>query len=282
MELSPVAVEAIVRRVLDEDLGGGDLTTWAVVPAGKRVVVAIGAEEAGVMCGHPVAEMVFRLLDPAVRYERVVPEGGDLVPGATAAVVSGPARAVLAGEDVALGLMQRMCGVATAARRLAGLAAGTRARVADTRKTLPGLRLLDKYAVRVGGGVNHRHGLDDGILIKDNHIALAGGVAAAVTAARRKAPSPSVRIEVEVEDLAQLQEAVAAGADVVLLDNMDAPTLREAVRVAGGRVLLEASGGITPERVAEIAATGVDFLSTGAVTHSAPALALRADLLRIE
>lgn len=270
-------LDDLIRRVLDEDIGSGDITTDSLVPEDARAEAVIYSKESGVLAGLDVAEKVFRALDPGVRVEKLLSDGSLLEPRRVIARVAGSARALLTGERVALNFLQRLSGVATATRRLAELIEGTGARLVDTRKTTPGLRLLEKYAVRVGGGYNHRTGLYDGILIKDNHIKVAGGIAEAVRMVRSVAPH-TLRIEVEVEDLDQLEEAVRAGADAVLLDNMPVAMIREAVRRHKGRVLLEASGGITIQNIREIAETGVDLISVGAITHSAPALDVSMDI----
>jgi len=268
--------EAIVEVALAEDLGGGDVTTLATVPAETRARGAIVAKQAGVLSGLDVAAAVFRRVDPEVRFVAQAAAGQRVEPGVVVAEVDGSARSLLAAERVALNLLQRLSGVASLTARYVAAVEGTKARIVDTRKTTPGLRLLEKAAVRHGGGRNHRFNLTDGILIKDNHLAAVGGpdrVARAVRLARERAPHP-LRIEVEVTTLLELDQALAAGADVVLLDNMDISTLRGAVERTAGRALLEASGGITLETVRAVAETGVDLISVGALTHSAPALDL--------
>lgn len=278
MELSPLLIDDIVRQALREDIGHGDITTAAVVPREARVTAHVVPREPGVMCGHLVAETVFRLLDAAVTYERLVPEGQAAAAGQAVARIAGPARPVLTGERVALNFLQRMGGIATMARDLAAALVGTGARLVETRKTVPGLRLLDKYAVWVGGGATHRFHLSDAILIKDNHIALAGGVGPAVRAAREYLAPFTARVEVEVEDLDGVREALAAGADIIMLDNMSPVMMQEAVAMVGGRALVEASGDITPENIATVARTGVDFISVGALTHSVRAWNLGLDV----
>lgn len=228
------------------------------------------------MAGLPVAAQCFRLLDAGFSFEPLVDEGVHVGPGVPVAALAGDARTLLSGERVALNFLQRMSGVATLTRRYVEAIAGHKARLVDTRKTTPGLRLLEKYAVRVGGGSNHRHGLADAVMIKDNHILLAGGIGPAVALARRSVAF-TMRIEVECESLAMVEEALAAGADVVMLDNMALAAMEEAVRLVAGRAIVEASGGVTLDRVAAIAACGVDVISTGAITHSAPALDLSLD-----
>jgi len=266
-------LEPLLRAALAEDVGAGDVTTLATVPADRQGEASIRAKAAGVICGLPVAARVFVLVEPRVRFTPEVAEGARVAPGDLVARLEGPARGILTGERVALNLLQHLSGIATRTAGFVARVQGTKARIVDTRKTLPGLRALAKYAVRVGGGHNHRYGLYDGVLIKENHIAAAGGVGEAVRRARAYAPHTG-RIEVEVERLDQIDEALAAGADVLLLDNMELATLREAVRRVAGRALLEASGNMTEERVAEVAAAGVDLISVGALTHSVTALDL--------
>ena len=269
--------EDLIRRALLEDLGGaGDLTTDAIVPEESKAAAQFVARRAGRIAGLRVALDVLRLLDPELESSVQTGDGKDAEAGAVLARVSGSARALLTGERVALNLLGRLCGVATATRDLTRLIAAHQARVADTRKTTPGLRVLEKYAVRVGGGANHRFGLDDAILIKDNHVAFAGGVRPAIERARAAA-GHTVKIEVEVDSLAQLDEALALGADLILLDNFSTDEMRAAVRRTAGRAVLEASGGINHDSAPAIAATGVDLLSVGWLTHSAPALDVALD-----
>lgn len=270
-------LKEIIKRALDEDIGMGDLTTEGVVPPGRTASGRILTKETGVVAGLQVAAAVFAMLDPAVRFRPECDDGARVRPGDTLAMVDGDARVLLTGERVALNFLRHMAGIATRTASLVQLAAGHRAVVVDTRKTTPGLRRLEKYAVRMGGGSNHRFGLFDGVLIKDNHIRVAGGIRRAVSLARKAAPH-TIKIEVEVESRGELEEALAAGADIVLLDNMTTEEMREAVRVAAGRCLLEASGGITEESVAEVAASGVDIISVGALTHSARALDISMDI----
>ena len=260
-----------MQRALAEDVGHGDLTTAAVVPPGTKARAVFVARERGVVAGLPVAELVFRCLTSDVEFRTLVPDGQEVAAGGVLAEVAGNARALLTGERTALNFLQRLSGIATLTARLAALVRPYGVRLADTRKTTPGLRVLEKYAVRVGGGYNHRFGLYDGVLIKDNHIRLAGGVRQAVARVRGCAPH-TVRVEVEVEDLAQVAEALEAGADAILLDNMDPPTMAEAVRLVKGKCLVEASGGINEENIEAVAQTGVDVISVGALTHSARAL----------
>jgi nicotinate-nucleotide pyrophosphorylase (carboxylating) len=275
--LNPLAVEDLVRRALMEDIGPGDITTEATIPPDKQCTAVVQAKEEGVVCGHPLAQAVFRTLDPTLTYEILIPEGSVVTPGTQVARISGNARSILTAERVALNFMQRMSGIATTTRKLADKIKYYHARLVETRKTTPGLRLIEKYAVRVGGALNHRYGLHDAILIKDNHIAVAGGVRKAVHAAR-KVVSHTTRIEVEVESLEQLQEALEAGADIILLDNMDPEMMKKAVEITAGKAILEASGGITAENLEDVARTGVDIISLGVLTHSVKALDLSLDV----
>jgi nicotinate-nucleotide pyrophosphorylase (carboxylating) len=276
--LASFLVEPVIRAALAEDLGrAGDLTTELTVPADARARASIRARRHGRIAGLDAALLSFRLLDPELRLEVVLPDGADVGPGDTVAVVEGRARPILTGERTALNLLTRLSGIATATREAVRAVAGTRARVACTRKTTPGLRALEKYAVRVGGGTNHRFGLDDGVLIKDNHIAAAGGILEAIDRARAGI-GHMTKLEVEVDTLDQLRLALTRRVDAVLLDNMAPPTLREAMAMVAGRALTEASGGITPANLPEIAAAGVDIVSLGWLTHSAPGLDLGLDL----
>lgn len=275
--LSPLIIEPAVRAALLEDFGrAGDITTQATIPSTALAHGVIAARQAGRIAGLDFALTAFRLLDPRVKFTVHAPDGSDVMPGDTVAVVDGPARPILTAERVALNFLGQLSGVATATAKLVELVAGTKARIVCTRKTTPGLRAFEKYAVRCGGGRNHRFGLDDGILIKDNHIVAAGGIAKAVIAARAHA-GHMVHIEVEVDSLRQLEEALAHGANSILLDNMTPEQLREAVELTAGRAVLEASGNITAETIASIAATGVDLISSGAITHSPKCLDLGLD-----
>ncbi len=260
-----------VDRALAEDVGAGDLTTEATVPATAQARASITQKAPGVVFGIELAEATFRALDPEIRAERQVEEsvwrdGGPVLE------LEGSARAILTGERTALNFLQRLSGIATLTARCVEAVAGTNARILDTRKTTPGLRRLEKAAVAAGGGTNHRVGLFDAVLIKENHAAMAGGVAEAVRQAREAAPE--VPLEVECRSLEEVDQALAAGAPRILLDNMSVPELRAAVERVGGRAELEASGGVSLETLPEIARTGVDFISVGALTHSAPALDL--------
>ena len=271
-------IEPMVRAALLEDLGrAGDITTDAVVPAEARVEAVIVARQPGVLAGLDAALLAFELLDPALRIERLRADGDRISRGETVAQISGRARGVMGAERTALNLLSRISGVATATRALADAIAGYKAKIVCTRKTTPGLRTLEKEAVRLGGGANHRFGLDDAMLIKDNHIALAGNVRAALERAQRHA-GHLVKIELEVDTLDQLAEALEVGVDAVLLDNMTPETLRRAVAMVDGRAVTEASGRISPETAAAVAATGVDLISSGWITHSAPILDLGLDI----
>jgi nicotinate-nucleotide pyrophosphorylase (carboxylating) len=269
--LSEPAVNGIVARALAEDLGDGDVTTAATVPEGARARAVITQKAPGVVFGLDLAEQAFRELDPDVRVRRLGPEG-EWREGGDVLAIEGRARALLSAERTALNFLARLSGVATQSARYARAIQGTGARILDTRKTTPGLRSLEKAAVLAGGATNHRAGLYDAVLIKENHSTMAGGVGEAVRRAR--AAAPDLPLEVECRSLAEVQEALAAGAPRILLDNMTPEQLREAVAVVAGRAELEASGGVTLETVREVAATGVDFVSVGALTHSAPALDL--------
>jgi nicotinate-nucleotide pyrophosphorylase (carboxylating) len=271
-------VEPIVRAALVEDVGrGGDLTTDAIVGPALRASAGIVARKEGVIAGLDAARLAFELLDPQTEFHVDVPDGERARAGQRVARIICSARALLTAERTALNIVCRLSGIATATRALVDLVAPYRARIADTRKTTPGLRLLEKYAVRCGGGANHRFGLDEAVLIKDNHLALAGSVRAAVEAVRRST-GHMVKVEVEVDTLEQLSQALECGVDAVLLDNMSVEQMAKAVEMTAGRALTEASGGITPERITAIAATGVDLISSGSLTHSAPALDLGLDI----
>jgi nicotinate-nucleotide pyrophosphorylase (carboxylating) len=271
-------IEPIVRAALLEDLGrAGDITTDAIVPEDASVEAVIAARQSGIIAGLDAALLAFELVDPALRVERVCADGSRVSRGHLVARISGRARGLLAAERTALNLMSRMSGVATATRALADAIASTKAKIVCTRKTTPGLRTLEKEAVRLGGGANHRFGLDDAMLIKDNHIAIAGGVRPALERARRHA-GHLVKIELEVDTLEQLAEALEVGVDAVLLDNMTPETMRRAVEMVGGRAVTEASGRINLETARVVAATGVDLISCGWITHSAAILDLGLDI----
>ena len=275
--LPDVMLEPLVRIALQEDLGrAGDLTTDTIVPQDATATLRLVAREAGVLAGLDLARLAFGLMDARTQFERVLADGSALTPGAEIARIHGPARAILSGERVALNYLCHLSGVASATAGIARAIAHTPARITCTRKTVPGLRALQKYAVRVGGGSNHRFGLDDAVLIKDNHIAIAGDVQTAVTRARAGV-GHMVKIELEVDTLAQLDVALALGVDVVLLDNMSLDELRQAVAMCRGRAITEASGRITPDTAAAVAETGVDQIAVGWVTHSARVLDIGLD-----
>jgi len=272
-------IEPLVRRALEEDLGrAGDLTTDAIVAPGQMARAVIAAREPGVVSGLIAADLAFRLTDSAIRLSPRAPDGSEVTAGAAIAGLEGPARAILMAERVALNFMGHLSGVATATHQLVSQIAGTRARIICTRKTIPGLRVLEKYAVRCGGGLNHRFGLDDAVLVKDNHIQAAGGIEQVVAALRGRL-GPMVKIEIEVDTLEQLETALGLGIDAILLDNMRPDTMKRAVAMTKGRAKLEASGGVTLERVRAIAESGVDYISSGAITHSARSLDLGLDFL---
>ncbi|MBF0449081.1 MAG: carboxylating nicotinate-nucleotide diphosphorylase [Magnetococcales bacterium] len=258
----------ICKNALAQDLGRGDITTNTLVSASQKAEAEVVAKEDFIVCGLPVMVEVFRLVDSRIRILPDKPDGKGVRAGNRICTISGPARGILTGERVALNFLQNLSAVSSLTRQYVEKIEGTPARIVDTRKTIPGLRQLQKYAVRVGGGYNHRMGLDDGVLIKENHIALAGGISEAVKLMESSA-SHLHRIEVEVENLEQVREALDAGAQAILLDNMDLVTLEKAVAIAGGKALLEASGNINLETVRGIAETGVDLISVGAITHSA-------------
>lgn len=276
--LSPLLIDDAISAALAEDLGrAGDITTQATIPARATARAVIAARETGVVAGLPLARAAFRRMDHNVGVEAWLEDGAKVAPRAIIARVEGPARAILAAERVALNYLGRLSGVASLTAQYAARIAHTNAKVCDTRKTTPLLRAFEKYAVRCGGGANHRFGLDDAVLIKDNHIAVAGGVVPALRAAKRFV-GHLVKIEIEVDTLGQLKDVLAEGADAVLLDNMEPDDLRRAVEMVGGRMICEASGGVTLESVAEIAETGVDLISVGALTHSAKVLDLGLDI----
>jgi nicotinate-nucleotide pyrophosphorylase (carboxylating) len=276
--LPPLLYEPLIRRALEEDLGrAGDLTSDAILPSDLLAEAAVVARKAGRVAGLQASVSAFHILDTTVQVELRSADGRDAAAGEILAIVRGPARSILSAERTALNLLGRLCGVATATRDLVALVAPHGTRIVCTRKTTPGLRALEKYAVRAGGGSNHRFGLDDAVLIKDNHVALAGGIRPAVERARAYV-GHLVKIELEVDSLEQLREALDLKVDVVLLDNMSLETLREAVRMAKGKALTEASGGITPQTAPAVAATGVDMISVGWLTHSSPALDVALDV----
>ena len=265
--------DKLFRLALFEDVGSGDVTTLSVIPAAQRGSAVVFGREPFVLSGSKPFRRIFELLDPEIRIECPFPDGGRVAPNVPVFRIEGRVRTLLTGERTALNFAQRLCGIATLTRKMADAIAGTGCRLLDTRKTTPLWRVLEKEAVRHGGGTNHRFGLADGVLIKDNHIAAAGGIKEAVRRAREGAPH-TLRTEVEVENLDELDEAIAAGADIVLLDNFPIDMLRSAAAIGKDRVTLEASGGVSLETVRAIAETGVDFVSCGALTHSARAIDL--------
>ena len=273
-------IDTIIKQALQEDIGRQDITTFNLVPADQQARGMLVAKAEGIIAGTGVYQAVFRYLDPAVQCQTFITDGQMVQYGDRIAEISGKTTALLGGERVALNLLQRLSGIATRTRKMADKIQNYPARIIDTRKTTPGLRELEKYAVRIGGGRNHRFWLYDGVMIKDNHIVAGGGILNAVRTLRRAAPI-TVKIEVEVENLEQLNLALEAGADIIMLDNMDTPTMRKAVELVAGRALLEASGGITEDRLEEVARSGVDFISVGALTHSIQSLDISFDLLEV-
>ncbi len=276
--LSP-HVDRLIDLALEEDLGPGDVTTQALIPADLQGEAHIRAKETLMVAGLPVAARVFQKLEPALRFEPQVEEGKEVAPGTVLAILTGPVAPILTGERVALNFLQHLSGIATFTRKMVAALQGYPVAIADTRKTTPGWRALEKYAVRLGGGHNHRFGLYDAVLIKNNHLTAVGSIAAAIQKAREQTPH-AMKIEVEVTDLAGLEEALAAGADIVMLDNMDEAAMARAVELAQGRAVLEASGSMTRERLPRVAATGVNFISMGRLTHSAPAVDIHLRLVR--
>jgi nicotinate-nucleotide pyrophosphorylase (carboxylating) len=293
VELTAEAIDRVVRAALAEDVGAGDVTTDGVVPAGARCTAQLELEEPGLVCGLPAARAVFAALDPELRFDALLDEGSAVGQPAVVARLEGSARAVLTGERTALNLLGRLCGIATLTRSYVDRIAGTGATILDTRKTTPGLRALERYAVRCGGGSNHRFGLDDAILVKENHLRIAGGIAPAVAALRNGQPTKASLVdadqkrpgglagrplEVEAETLTEVGEALEAGVDRILLDNMSPAEVARAVELVAGRAQLEGSGGITLANVRAYAETGVDFVSVGALTHSARSLHVSLEL----
>ncbi|RPI77211.1 MAG: carboxylating nicotinate-nucleotide diphosphorylase [Desulfobacteraceae bacterium] len=278
---NPFQMDDMIKRALDEDLGAGDLTTGAIVDPHLKGKAVLLAKEDLVLAGSRVFARVFELLDPAVVCRFYFQDGDTVTTQKIIGEISGTVAVLLTGERTALNFVQRMSGIATLTRHYVDQAGKSKTKIVDTRKTVPGLRLLDKYAVHVGGGHNHRRGLFDGILIKDNHIVAAGSITKAIECAKQHAPH-SLKIEVEVQRLDQIEEAIKAGADIVLLDNMNLAQLKNAVHMVQGRVLLEASGGVNLDTVGAIAATGVDIISVGALTHSAKAVDISLELLPLE
>lgn len=268
----------LIKRALEEDIGYGDITTRSLIPAEQKARGLFVAKTPGVVAGIKVSQAVFAYIDSATEFEVLKDDGDTIEPGDVIAVVKGKARTLLTGERTALNFLQRLSGIASKTRKMTDLIKYSPAQLLDTRKTTPGLRVLEKYAVSVGGGRNHRFGLFDGVMIKDNHIQAVGSIAQAVATARQKVPH-TVKIEVEVETMEQLQEALEARADIIMLDNMDIYEMIEAVQIVAGRALLEASGGINEGNVVEAARTGVDFISMGALTHAVSSLDISFDIV---
>ncbi|MDA8234536.1 MAG: carboxylating nicotinate-nucleotide diphosphorylase [Clostridia bacterium] len=281
MELNKWELEDLIKKAFAEDVKTGDVTTNSIIPAEAVTTGYIYAKESGVVAGLPVAETVFKMLNLGITFIPFKQDGDKIEAEETLAQVSGEARAVLTGERVALNLLQRLSGIATRTARIVELLTYYNTKVVDTRKTTPGLRFLEKYAVRMGGGHNHRFGLYDAVLIKDNHIKVAGGIMKAVAMARQKAPH-TMKIEVEVENLEGVREALEARAEIIMLDNMDLETMAKAVEMVNGEALLEASGGIQEDQVVEIAKLGIDLISIGALTHSVKALDISLDVGEIK
>jgi nicotinate-nucleotide pyrophosphorylase (carboxylating) len=276
LRLPAYLVRDAVARALAEDIGRGDITTDALIDEDATATATLVAREPGIVAGLDLAEAAFRALDPDLWFNASITDGQPAARGATIALVTGQARALLSAERVALNFMTHLSGIATLTGRYVAAASGHKARIVDTRKTLPGLRVFEKYAVRMGGGANHRFALDDAAMIKDNHIVAAGGIAPAILRIRQ-ATGHMVKICCEVDRIDQIEEALGAGIDVLLLDNMNPAMLADAVRLIAGRAVTEASGGVSLETVAEIAASGVDVISVGRLTHSAPALDIALD-----
>ncbi len=275
-----LVADKYIRMALEEDISSEDVSTNAVMPECKRGEVQLICKQDGVLAGLPVFSRVFELLDPGAKVDARAADGDEVASGQLLAVVSGDVRALLSGERTALNYLQRMSGIATYTREVARLLEGSKTRLVDTRKTTPCMRVFEKYAVRVGGGGNHRYNLSDGVLLKDNHIDAAGGVAKAVAAAREYAPFVRM-VEVETENLDMVREAVEAGADIIMLDNMTPEQMEEAVSLIGGRAKTECSGNVTRENVERIKSIGVDYVSSGALTHSAPILDISLKHMRV-
>ena len=271
MNINKDLLNDFISRSFSEDIGTGDITTATTVPEGTQISGRFIAKESGIICGLEIAAAVFAYANKEIQFDPHFSDGNYVAKGNIIAHISGSASGILTGERLALNLIQRLSGIATNTAQAVKQTEGFSAKIADTRKTTPGLRMLEKYAVKTGGGTNHRYNLADGILIKDNHIKAAGGITPAVSSAKANAPH-TLKIEVEVESLDQMEEAITAGADIVMLDNMDNAAMAEAVKKAAGRVLLEASGNMGEKNLAEVAATGVDIISIGALTHSVKAL----------
>lgn len=273
-----VLIDKIIEQALLEDIGTGDITTESIIPSNLKAKGIIKTSEEGVVAGLDIVFLVFKKLDSEICFQSKIKDGNKILPGEILGEITGPARTILKGERVALNFLQRMSGIATITSKFYHEVKDFPVRIIDTRKTTPGLRILEKYAVRMGGGHNHRFGLYDAVLIKDNHIAVAGGIKSAVNSVRKQI-SHTVKIEVEVENLSQLQEALKVQVNIIMLDNMDLETMKEAVKLVKGKALIEASGGITLEKVKEIAQTGVDLISVGALTHSVKALDISMEII---
>jgi len=276
--LEKVLIEEIVKRALLEDIGSGDITSDSIFYGNEETAGVFLLKQDGVIAGLNVAAAVFEILSPCIKFTPKIKDGEELQKGAIIAEIQGPTAQILKGERVTLNFLQHLSGIATMTRQLVKKIQNTGAKITDTRKTTPGLRVLEKYAVRVGGGVNHRFGLYDSVLIKDNHIKAAGGIKPAVQKVRMRL-SHTMKIEVETESPEQVSQALEAGADIIMLDNMDAPTMKQAVDMIGGQAITEASGGITEQNIAYIARTGVDYISVGALTHSVKALDISLDFM---
>jgi len=273
-----ILIDKIIEQALLEDIGTGDITTEFIIPSNLKAKGIIKTSEEGVVAGLDIACLVFQKLDSEIIFQEKTKDGKKVARGKELAEITGPARTILKGERVALNFLQRMSGIATITSKFCQEVKDFPVRIVDTRKTTPGLRILEKYAVHMGGGYNHRFGLYDAVLIKDNHIAVAGGIKSAVNSVRKQI-SHTVKIEVEVENLSQLQEALEMKVDIVMLDNMSLDMMREAVNIAKGKVLIEASGGITLDNVREVAQTGVDLISIGALTHSVKSLDISMEII---
>lgn len=273
-----VLIDKIIEQALLEDIGTGDITTESIIPSNLKAKGIIKTSEEGVVAGLDIVFLVFKKLDSEICFQSKIKDGNKILPGEILGEITGPARTILKGERVALNFLQRMSGIATITSKFCQQVKDFPVRIFDTRKTTPGLRILEKYAVRMGGGHNHRFGLYDAVLIKDNHIVVAGGIKSAVNSVRKQI-SHTVKIEVEVENLSQFQEALKVQVNIIMLDNMDLETMKEAVKLVKGKALIEASGGITLEKVKEIAQTGVDLISVGALTHSVKALDISMEII---
>jgi len=273
-----IEVQKIVEQSLLEDIGTGDITTESIIPSSLKAKGIIKTSEKGVIAGLDIACLVFKKLDSEICFQSKITDGKKVFAGEVLAEITGSARIILKGERVALNFLQRMSGIATITSKFCQEVKDFTVRIVDTRKTTPGLRMLEKYAVRMGGGYNHRFGLYDAVLIKDNHLALAGGIRPAIKSVQKLIPH-TTKIEVEVENLSQLEEALKVKVDIIMLDNMDLATMKKAVKIAKGKALIEASGGITLEKVREIAQTGVDLISVGALTHSVKSLDISMEII---